>query len=80
MHTRTFVNVTSGVRRVEMKYARYTHHKRFEVRTPPLGETITDFPIIIDPVRGIELARVTGWGQAFVQTALEALEFVFAGF
>lgn len=36
-----------------------THHEGFKVGPPPLGKTVTDFPVIVNPVGGIELAGVT---------------------
>jgi hypothetical protein len=43
-----------------------THHKGLEVWAPPLSETVTNFPVIVDPMGGVELTRVTGRSQAFV--------------
>jgi len=31
-------------------------HERFKVGPPPLGKTVTDFPVVVNPVGGIELA------------------------
>ncbi len=36
-----------------------TDHEGFEVGPPPLGKTIADFPVIVNPMGSIELARVT---------------------
>jgi hypothetical protein len=58
----------------------FTHHECFKIRTPPLGEAVSDFPVVVDPVGCVELARVTRWSQAVIQATLEALQLVFAGF
>jgi len=70
--------ITFDVRLVEE--AHVTHHKCFKVRTPPLSEAISNFPVVVDPVGGVELTRVTRWGQPIIQTTLEALQLIFAGF
>jgi hypothetical protein len=57
-----------------------THHEGLEIRAPPLSETVSNFPVVINPVRRVELARITGWSQPIIQTALEAVQFIFAGF
>jgi hypothetical protein len=36
-------------------------HEGLEVGTPPLGEAISNFPVVVDPVGGVELTRITGW-------------------
>jgi hypothetical protein len=46
--------------------AHITHHERFKVRAPPLSEAVSDFPVVVNPVRGIELARVGGWCQPVI--------------
>ena len=46
--------------------AHITHHERFKVRTPPLSEAVSDFPVVVDPMGGIELARVSGWCQPVI--------------
>ena len=69
---------TFDVRLVEE--AHVTHHECFKVRMPPLGEAVPNFPVVVDPVGGVELTRVTRWGQPVVQTSLEALQLIFAGF
>lgn len=45
-----------------------------------MGDAVPNFPVIVDPVRGVELTRVTRWGQPVIQTMLEPLQLVFAGF
>jgi len=55
-------------------------HKCFKVRTPPLGEAVPNLPVVVDPVGGVELTRVTRWGQPVIKTTLEALQLIFAGF
>jgi hypothetical protein len=45
---------------------RFTYHKGLEVGTPPLSETISDFPVIVDPVGGVELTRIAGWCQSII--------------
>ena len=60
--------------------ARITHHECFKVRTPPLGETVSNLPVVVDPMGGVELTRVTRWGQPIIQTTLEAIQLVFARF
>jgi hypothetical protein len=45
-----------------------------------LGETVSNLPVVVDPVGGVELTRVTRWSQPTIQTMLEALQLVFAGF
>ena len=57
-----------------------THHECFKIRTPPLGEAVSNLPVVVDPVGCVELARVTRWSQAVIQATLEALQLVFAGF
>jgi hypothetical protein len=51
---------------IPVEDARITHHERFKVRTPPLGEAVSDFPVVIDPVGCVELARVSGWCQTVI--------------
>ena len=36
-----------------------THHEGFKVGPPPLGKTVADFPVVVNPMGSIELARVT---------------------
>jgi len=43
-----------------------THHESLEIGAPPLSETIADLPVIVDTVRGVELARVRWGGETFV--------------
>jgi hypothetical protein len=43
-----------------------TYHKGLEVGTPPLGETISNFPVVVDPVGSVELTRITRWCQSIV--------------
>ena len=70
--------ITFDVRPVEESHV--THHEYFKVRTPPLGEAVSNLPVVVDPVGGVELTRVTRWGQPVIQTTLEALQLIFAGF
>lgn len=62
------------------EFGSQAYHESFEVRPPPLGETVTDFPFVVDPVGGVELARLCGWGETIVQSPFEAFDFVFTGF
>ena len=45
-----------------------------------MGETVSNLPVVVDPVGGVELTRVTRWGQPIIQTTLEAIQLVFARF
>ena len=38
-----------------------TYHKGLEVGTPPLSKAISNFPVVVDPVGGVELTRITRW-------------------
>ncbi len=42
--------------------SRVTYHEGLKVGTPPLGKTISNFPVVVDPVGGVKLARITRWG------------------
>ena len=55
-----------------------THHECFEVRTPPLCKTVADFPLVVHPVRRVELPRIRRWRKALVQTLLQTLDLVLA--
>lgn len=43
-----------------------TYHKGLEIGTPPLGEAISNFPVVVDPVGGVELTRITRWSQSII--------------
>ena len=44
----------------------YTYHKSFKIRSPPLGEAVAYFPLIVDAMRSVELARINWWGETLV--------------
>jgi len=54
-----------------------TYHERLKIGSPPLSETVSDFPLVVDTVRCIELFRFRGWGETLVQSTLEAVDVVF---
>lgn len=56
------------------------YHESFKVGSPPLGETVSDFPLVVDAMRGVELARIDGRGEALIKATLEPLYFVLAWF
>jgi hypothetical protein len=56
-----------------------TYHERLKIGSPPLSETVSDFPLVVDAMRCIELFRFGRRGETFVQSALEAVDVVFAG-
>jgi hypothetical protein len=43
-----------------------THHERLEIRPPPLRKAVSNLPVVIHPVRCIELDRAGGWCQPVV--------------
>lgn len=53
------------------------HHERLEVWPPPLGQAVTDLPVVVHAMRRVELARLRGRSEAIIQSALEALDLVF---
>ena len=57
-----------------------TYHERLKIGSPPLSETVSNFPLVIDTMRRIKLFRFGGWGETLVQSALEAIDVVFTGF
>ena len=57
-----------------------THHEGLKVRSPPLREAVTNFPIVVHTMRRVELPRVRRWREAFVQPAFEAVDLVLSGF
>ena len=50
----------------EDENTRVTYHKGLEVGAPPLGEAVSNFPVVVDPVGGVELTRITGRGQSII--------------
>ena len=58
---------------------RSTHHKCLEVRTPPLGEAVTNLPFIVDAMRRVELPRVRWRREPVIQTLLQSLNLIFSG-
>ena len=57
-----------------------TYHERLEIGSPPLSETVPDFPLVVDTMGCIKLFRFGRRGETLVQSALEAVDVVFAGF
>lgn len=57
-----------------------THHEGFEVRSPPLRQTITNLPFIVYAMRCIELTRFRWRREAVIKSPFEALNFVFTRF
>lgn len=57
-----------------------SHHEGLEIWSPPLSQTITDLPVVIYAVGGVELAGFGGRGQAVIQSPLQTINFVFARF
>lgn len=57
-----------------------TYHESFEIRPPPLGQTVTNFPFVVDPVCAVELLGVPRRSETDVKLALEAVDFIFARF
>jgi len=56
-----------------------TNHKSFKIRSPPLGQTVTDFPFAVEAVGTVELLGM-GWGsKTVIQAFFKAFYFVFAG-
>lgn len=54
-------------------------HKSFKIRSPPLGQTVTDFPFVVEAVGTVELLGM-GWGsKTVIQAFFKAFYFVFAG-
>lgn len=51
-------------------------HERLEVWTPPLGESVTDLPFIID---ALTRKLIADRGETFVQTSLETGDFFLLG-
>jgi hypothetical protein len=41
---------------------RVTYHKSLEVGAPPLGDAISNFPVVVDPMGGVELTGIAGRG------------------
>ena len=54
-----------------------SHHEGLEIWSPPLSQTITDLPVVIYAVGGVELAGFGGRGQAVIQPSLQTVNFVF---
>lgn len=57
---------------------RPTDHKSFEIGSPPLGQTVTNFPFVVEAVGAVELLRVGRRGETVVQAFFQTLYFVFA--
>ena len=57
-----------------------TDHKSFEIGSPPLGQTVANFPFVVEAVGAVELLR-EGWGsKTVIQAFFQTLYLVLAGF
>lgn len=55
-------------------------HESFKIRSPPLSQTVTNFPLIVDTMSAIELLGV-GWrSKAIVEALFQTFDLVLAGF
>lgn len=54
-------------------------HERLKVRSPPLCEAVTNFPVIVDPMRRVELLRILRRCESIVEPGFESFNFVFTG-
>jgi hypothetical protein len=58
----------------------FTDQERFKVRSPPLGETVADFPVVVNAMRGVKLTRIGRRCEAFVKKAFESFDLVLSRF
>lgn len=54
------------------------HHEGFKVGSPPLRQTITNLPLVVDTMRRIELFRLVWRSQTFVHPSFETIDVVFS--
>jgi len=57
-----------------------TDHERFEIRPPPLGQTISNLPLVVDAMGDLVELRTRRRGETVIQTPFETFYFVFAWF
>jgi len=57
-----------------------TDHKSFKIWSPPLGQTVTNFPFVVEAVGAVELLRVGRGSETVIQAFFQTLYFVLAGF
>ena len=53
-------------------------HERLEVGAPPLREAVADLPVVVDPVRRVELDRALGRREPVVEPRLQPVDLVLA--
>lgn len=56
-----------------------THHECFEVRTPPLRQTVSNLPLISHAMGRIKLLCIRRGSEAFIQTTFEPVNLILAG-
>ena len=56
----------------------FAYHESLKVGAPPLGQAVTNLPIVINAVRSVELHGASGWGETVVEACFEPFDLVLA--
>lgn len=62
--TRNGITIVTGAHSTGKRRA--THHERLKIGAPPLGEAVTNLPVVVDAMGRVELTRLGRRGQAVI--------------